>query len=115
MRAAILLAGAVALFTAFLDQAHAEGVTFTVATDGNDRWSGKLAKPNDAKTNGPFATIERARDEIRALKRNGVLPKGYVVVEVLAGRYELAKPVELTAEDSGTTEAPITYRARPGD
>lgn len=115
MRAAILLAGAIALSTAFLDQAHAEGVTFTVATNGNDTWSGKLAKPNDAKTNGPFATLERARDEIRRMKQNGALPKGGVAVEVLAGRYELAKPVELTAEDSGTSEAPIIYRARPGD
>ncbi|MBI5821152.1 MAG: right-handed parallel beta-helix repeat-containing protein [Verrucomicrobia bacterium] len=115
MRAAILLAGAVALATAFLDQAHAEGVTFTVATNGNDAWSGKLAKPNDAKTDGPFATIERARDEIRRMKQNGALPKGGVAVEVLAGRYELAKPVELTAEDSGTAESPIIYRALPGD
>lgn len=106
MRAAILLAGAVALACQFPMQVRAERVTFTVATNGNDKWSGKLAKPNNAKTDGPFATIERARDEIRALKRNGALPKGGVAVEILAGRYELAKPVELTAEDSGSAESP---------
>ena len=35
---------------------------YFVATDGNDAWSGKLAKPNRAKTDGPLATVERARD-----------------------------------------------------
>lgn len=93
----------------------AEVTTFHVATCGNDTWSGKLTKPNAKKTDGPFATIERARDAIRAMKRDGGLPKGGVVVEVLAGRYELAKPVELTAEDSGTADSPIIYRARRGD
>ena len=93
----------------------AEPVTFHVATCGNDAWSGKPAKPNNEKTDGPFATVERARDAIRSLKQVGKLPAGGVVVEILAGRYELSKPVELMAEDSGTAESPIVYRARPGD
>jgi hypothetical protein len=101
--AALFLAGAAA------------AADFYVASGGNDAWSGKLAVSNAGKTDGPFATIERARDEIRRLKKAGGLPKGGVVVEILGGRYELAGPVELTAEDSGTKEFPITYRARPGD
>ena len=97
-------------------EAHgSERVALYVATCGNDAWSGKLAKPNAEKTDGPFGTIERARDEIRKTKINGGLPKERIVVEILGGRYELAKPVELTAEDSGTAESPIIYRARPGD
>lgn len=96
---------------------HEEQVTpnWYVAPCGNDTWSGTLAKPNDQNTDGPFATIERARDEIRKVKKQGGLLKGGAVVEILGGRYELTKPVELTAEDTGTAESPIVYRARQGD
>jgi hypothetical protein len=42
-----------------------------VSPNGNDSWSGRLASPNRTRTDGPFATLERARDAIRALKRAG--------------------------------------------
>jgi len=89
--------------------------TLYVAPIGNDQWSGRLPAPNRRQTDGPFATLERARDEIRKLKTAGALPKGGVTVELRAGTYELARPFELTAEDSGTEEAPILYRARQGE
>jgi len=91
------------------------GATLYVATNGNDTWSGKLAEPNADKTDGPFATLERARDEIRKIKKAGGLPKGAILVEIRGGRYERGEALELTAEDSGTAEAPIVYRARPGE
>lgn len=93
----------------------AQGFAIHVATDGNDAWSGKVARPSAEKTDGPFATIERARDEIRKLRGGAGLPAGGVVVEILGGRHELARPVELTSIDSGTAESPILYRARPGE
>ena len=37
-------------------------IRFHVATSGNDAWSGSLSEPNAAGTDGPFATLERARD-----------------------------------------------------
>ena len=37
---------------------------FYVATNGNDAWSGQLSAPNSQNSNGPFATLERARDAI---------------------------------------------------
>ena len=40
--------------------------TIYVAPNGNDTWSGRLAAPDAAGTDGPFATLERARDEVRA-------------------------------------------------
>ena len=40
---------------------------YYVATNGDDGWSGTPASANAAKTDGPFATIEHARDVIRAL------------------------------------------------
>ncbi|MEN6494174.1 MAG: right-handed parallel beta-helix repeat-containing protein [Thermoguttaceae bacterium] len=94
--------------------AAADPLHFFVAPQGNDQWSGKRSEADAARTDGPWATLERARDEIRKIKKAG-LPSGGIVVELLGGRYELAKPLELTAEDSGTAQSPIVYRARPGD
>ena len=94
-------------------QAAATPLTLYVATNGNDSWSGKLAAP--AAADGPFATLERARDEIRKLKQAGDLPSGGVVVEIRGGDYLFSKSLELTANDSGTKDAPIVYRAYKGE
>jgi len=93
----------------------AQTVKFYVAPNGNDNWSGRLPAPNAKRTDGPFATLYKARDAIRQLKQAGKFPKGGVIVEVQGGVYELPQPLELTAEDSGTPDAPITYRARTGE
>ena len=34
---------------------------YYVATNGNDNWTGTLDTPNQGKTDGPFATLDRAR------------------------------------------------------
>ncbi len=93
--------------------AAAEPLTLYVAPGGNDAWSGRAPAPGPNGA-GPLATLHRARDEIRALKQAGPLPAGGVVVEVAAGLYEFAEPLELAAEDSGAPETPIVYRAAPG-
>ncbi|OGV68283.1 MAG: hypothetical protein A3K19_08070 [Lentisphaerae bacterium RIFOXYB12_FULL_65_16] len=91
------------------------GARLYVATDGNDAWSGTRSRPNWGKSDGPFATLERARDAVRKLKQAGALPPGGVVVELRRGRYTLDKALELKAEDSGTETAPVVYRAEPGE
>lgn len=83
-----------------------------VSPAGKDAASGKAAVTKGS--DGPFLTLERARDEIRKLKQAGKLSDGGLVVELQPGTYELARPFELTAEDSGTDKCPITYRAKPG-
>jgi len=90
-------------------------VTLYVSTQGSDAWSGATAEPTADGTDGPFATLERARDEVRKLKAAGPLPEGGVAVELQGGIYELEAPFELSAEDSGAEGAPIVYRSRPGD
>ena len=40
-------------------------MSFYVSLTGNDSWSGKLTEPNDAKTDGPFATGLCAGNEVR--------------------------------------------------
>jgi len=48
-------------------------LVLTVSPTGNDAWSGKLAAPNAAKTDGPLASLAGARDAIRKLKAAGPL------------------------------------------
>ncbi len=93
--------------------ARSEAITLHVALNGNDRWSGRLAAP--ANGDGPFFTFQRARDEIRKLKKQGGLPPGGVVVEVHGGDYFFSSPLVLTAEDSGAKGSPIVYESRRGE
>ncbi len=106
--AIVLLALAVALPAAVA----AAPAVFYVAPAGNDAWSGTLPAPNGAKTDGPFATPQRARDAARAAKVTGAAPCRVVL---RAGTYALAEPLVLGPEDSGTPEAPVTWEAFPGE
>ncbi len=85
---------------------------FFVATNGNDKWSGNLPDPNDEQTDGPFASLERARDAVREWKRRNRVPRGDIVVELRAGTYILDRPFELTQHDSGSRDVPVIYRGR---
>ena len=106
---------ALPLAAAMLWSSICSATTLYVATDGNDAWSGALSKPNDSKTDGSFATLNRARNEIRKLKKTSGLPKEGVVVEVRGGIYQLTSPLLLETEDSGTESSPIIWRARAGE
>ncbi|MEI6971495.1 MAG: right-handed parallel beta-helix repeat-containing protein [bacterium] len=88
---------------------------YHVSRAGNDGWTGTIAAPVAGGTDGPFATIERARDAIRALKAKRSLPPGGVTVWLHGGIYPLTRGVTFSAEDSGTVECPIVYRAAEGD
>ena len=70
---------------------------FYVALDGNDQDDGSLHKP--------FATLERAREVVRAIKGKPI------TVWVREGTYYLQQPLVFAPEDSGTAAAPITYAA----
>ena len=84
--------------------ADAAGRALYVSTEGNDSWSGD-------NIDKPFATLERARGEMRRLKREGGLPEGGVTVWIRGGTYGFEEPFKLTEEDSGSKDAPIIYRA----
>ncbi|HOY57121.1 MAG TPA: right-handed parallel beta-helix repeat-containing protein [Verrucomicrobiota bacterium] len=86
-----------------------------VSTNGNDSWSGELAVPSEDRSDGPFATLHRARDQIRRIKSAAGLPQGGVVVTVHGGTHELASPLELGSEDSGAADALVVYRAAAGE
>lgn len=76
---------------------------FFVAPNGDDA--------NPGTRERPFATLARARDAVRALKRGKGLPKDGVTVFVRGGAYPVASTFELTAEDSGAPGAPVLYAA----
>ncbi|HIJ53859.1 MAG TPA: right-handed parallel beta-helix repeat-containing protein [Planctomycetes bacterium] len=81
---------------------------FYVSPGGNDGASGSSGVK-------AFATLHRARDAIRELKKTTGLPEGGITVWIRGGEYYLEQGFELTSEDSGTAEAPIVYRAMPGE
>lgn len=69
------------------DDVRKSDVTFHVAKDGNDKWSGALADAGDG--DGPFGTLPRARDAVRAKKATGFA--GAITVMVRGGKYVLEK------------------------
>jgi Concanavalin A-like lectin/glucanases superfamily len=91
----------------------APGATLYVAKGGQDAWSGRLEEANARKTDGPVASFERACALVRALKVGGL--KEPVTVLVRRGTYALEQTLVFTADDSGTKECPVTYRAYPGE
>lgn len=98
---------ALILFSIFAPSLHAQQ-TLHIAINGNDSWSGTLAKPNRAKTDGPFATLERARDTARSLV-------GEITVTIHEGNYLLSGAFTLNSDDSGIANAPVTYRGKNDD
>ncbi len=87
--------------------------TLYVGTNGNDAWSGRMPRTNGARTDRPFATLSRARDEVRKLMSEP--PPGGIIVEIAGGEYQLTEPLEFSPEDSGAADCPIEYRAREGE
>src|SRR5437764_6456510 len=78
--------------------ASVRAATFHVAVSGNDANAGTSA--------APFATLGRARDAIRAIKRDEPL-----TIIVHGGTYIQNKTLELDAADSGTSSCPVVWQA----
>lgn len=75
---------------------------FFVSPHGNDTNPGTKARP--------FRTLDAARQAVRSSERNREK-----IIWLRKGNYELDKPLQLTAEDSGSTDKPVIYRAHPGE
>jgi parallel beta-helix repeat protein len=78
------------------DRIEADGVpspAFVVSPRGNDAWSGRLAEPNRDGTDGPFATLARARD---AMREHPDIATTYV----RGGHYHLTETLRLNGLDS---------------
>ena len=90
-------------FSAFSSLAasnEGHGVVF-VATNGKDTAEGTIE--------APLATLQAAQAKVRSMKASGEYTSG-ITVFVRGGTYNISKPLVLTAEDSGTSTCPITWR-----
>lgn len=72
-----------------------------VAPDGDD-------EHGDGSEAKPFATLARARDEVRRVKAG----KGPIGILLAPGEYPLAAGLVLEARDSGSENAPVVFRAK---
>ena len=93
------------ILTRILVNALAFTATAACATDLHIASHGDDANPGTSAR--PFATLARARDEVRRLKQAGPLREP-VTVWVRGGSYSLSAGVKFEARDSGTATAPVT-------
>ena len=87
--------------------------TIHVSPRGNDAWTGQLDRPNTERSDGPIATLTRARNIIRKWKSAAPLDEPVRVI-VADGVYPLTLPLVLTPQDSGTKLCPISYERASG-
>ncbi|MBU2929858.1 right-handed parallel beta-helix repeat-containing protein [Winogradskyella psychrotolerans] len=85
---------------------------FYVSVKGSDKWSGTLDSPNAEGTDGPFATLEQAKNAVRDLKKG---KSKDIVVLIRDGVYQLNKTIVFGLEDSGEGTNTITYAGYPGE
>ena len=121
-RGAFVAAVVVALAACSVDSAATSAAEVTpvappaaeayVAPRGNDAWSGRLAEPNAARTDGPVATLGKAVERARAAR--GTRRDGYTI-RVRAGTYYLPGTLALGPQVSGTPEHPTRIVAWPAD
>lgn len=81
---------------------------FFVSPEGDDQNGGSEAQP--------FATLEQARDAIRAYKQqHETLPEEGFTVYLRAGSYPLDASFILEEQDAGTDSLPVIYTAYPDE
>jgi len=97
---------AILLVLSLLAGGDVSGLEYWISTTGNDANAGTREQP--------FARLERARDAAREARKAGQLKAG-VAVWLRGGTYTLDKSFELGAQDSGTAQAPVVYRAVAGE
>jgi hypothetical protein len=88
------------------DGAPVTRTTFYISPRGSDANSGTLARP--------FASLDRARREIREIRQRSGAPRA-VTVYIRGGTYAMRAPVVFEPEDSGTPAAPISFEAFGSD
>jgi len=91
-----------------------DSVAFYVALNGDDSWSGTLPTRDAAGTDGPFRTLDHAWSVVRAALALKKTP-GAVTVFIRKGVYQFDRTLRFSAEDSGRTDIPVTWRSSPGE
>jgi len=101
------------IITSLSFSSGAMATDYYVNTQGNDLWSGSLKTPNATKTDGPFKTLERAKQAIRNLKQTNTF-NDKVNVNIASGRYYQTQPLNFSLLDSGLPGKEIVWQGDPG-
>ncbi len=91
---------------AMLSREAKPDLTVHVRPGGDDAGPGTAAQP--------VGTLAKARDMVRETRKQRPLNAGAEII-LHGGRYVLDGTLELSAEDAGTSAAPIRYRAARGE
>jgi len=89
-----------------------EEADFYVSPQGRDDWSGRSPVPKRSGSDGPFATLARARDAVRQLEAKR---RQDVVVLIRGGLYPAKQTIVFGPQDSPRHGFRTRYAAFPGE
>ncbi len=85
---------------------QAQTIQLYVAPNGNDK--------NDGSIHQPLATLQKAKELVRQLKKSDANKQG-ITVFIRGGNYSFTSSLELTKDDSGEEGKPISYESYPNE
>ena len=91
---------------------QAIAVDYYVNPNGDDSWSGSLKTPSSQLNDGPFKTLEKAKQAIRSLKQTHAF-NDKVTVNIAGGIYYLNRPLSFNLMDSGFVGREIVWQGEP--
>ncbi|MCF8369918.1 MAG: right-handed parallel beta-helix repeat-containing protein [Bacteroidales bacterium] len=92
-----------------------EQIVIYISPDGNDTWSGLVKTTNSGKTDGPLATIEKAKEKVREFIKKGQIPEESVQVYLREGIYRIKKSIVFSSADSDLDGKSVIWSAYPGE
>ncbi len=101
------------LIASFCFCSSAMATDYYVNPTGSDAWSGMLKTANANKSDGPFKTLEKAKQTIRTLKQTNTF-NDKVTVNIATGLYYLSKTLSFNLADSGLPGKEILWQGEPG-
>ncbi|MHB1306972.1 MAG: right-handed parallel beta-helix repeat-containing protein [Limisphaerales bacterium] len=96
-------------------ETQARTLVLTIATNGNDSWSGELSIPSPARGDGPLRSLAGAISRAREARQRSPGIEG-VTILARQGTYLLSEPLVLEAGDSGSSAThPFTIASYPNE
>jgi hypothetical protein len=86
---------------------------FYISPRGNDTWSGRLPEPNKGRTDGPFASLNKAKLAARAVRLKE--PNATLHIALRGGTYRLAATEVFSLPDSARGEGSTNFHAYPSE
>ncbi len=102
------------LFAVTIFAQDSNEILIYVSPDGNDEWSGTIGEPNENKTEGPIATIQKALDKVKEIRSSEMGEKTIKII-LRDGVYLINKPIVITTEHSGKENAPTVFENYPNE